>query len=177
MIEGRRLLVQIAVVSLSIACGYYLLRRTSSIEISTLKFPTKKKRLVILYGTTTGTAKDIAYKLSKAFSSTFSSVLVKDMRDYDYETFLPKEKHIIVIVSTYTDGNPPPSAVPFFQGIQDIVHDFRYSKGIPRAFVPPLTENYYNSADFLSKLRFCMIGLGGKVYKENYCLAVGFVII
>ena len=129
MIEGRRLLLQIAVLSLSLACGYYLFRQFSSIEISPIKLPNKKKRLVILYGTTTGTAKEMAYQLSKVFSNIFSSILIKDMRDYDYETYLPKEKHIIVILSTYTDGTPPPSALSFFQGIQDIVHDFRYSKG------------------------------------------------
>ena len=129
MIYSRRLLLQIAVLSLSLACGYYLFRRCSSIEISPIKLPIKKKRLVILYGTTTGTAKEMAHQLSKVFSNIFSSILIKDMRDYDYETYLPKEKHIIVILSTYTDGTPPPSAVPFFQGIQDIVHDFRYSKG------------------------------------------------
>ena len=129
MMEGRRLLLQIAILTLSLACGYYLLKQTSTMETSRVKFPLKKKRLVILYGTTTGTAKEMANKLSKAFSNIFSSILVKDMRDYDYETYLPKEKHIIVIISTYSEGTPPPSAVSFFQGIQDIVHDFRYSKG------------------------------------------------
>ena len=169
--ENRRLLLQIAVVTISLACGYYLFRSsiTPRNEVSIAKGTSKKKRLVILYGTITGTAKEIAHKIARGLSNTFGSVLVKDMRDYDYEEYLHKEQHLVVVLSTYTDGSPPPSTVQFFQGIQDILHDFRYSKGTKTNYFKIYSKLLL---DHLSKLRFAIIGLGGRVYGNKFCLPV-----
>lgn len=152
--QAQKLLLGTVVAAVAGFIGYYTLKRC---------FPTppiidnprnKKKRIVILYGTTTGTSKSFAHQIAQQLGSLFQSVIVKDLKDYDYEAYLHKEKYLLVLISTWSEGTPPVSCQPFFNGIQDILHDFRYSK------------------DHLSKLKFSILGLGAKVYKEHFCTPV-----
>lgn len=66
----------------------------------------------ILFGSQTGTAEGLAKKLLKTLKKGNFDPLVFDMADYD-RSRLPQEKNLLVIVSTYGDGEPPDSATEF----------------------------------------------------------------
>jgi len=68
--------------------------------------------VTILYGTQTGTAEGLAKKLSKQLVKKNFEPACFDMADYD-RTRLASEKNLIIIVSTYGDGEPPDSAAEF----------------------------------------------------------------
>lgn len=68
--------------------------------------------VTILYGTQTGTAAGLAKKLSKQLAKNRFEPACFDMADYDRGR-LATEKNLLVIVSTYGDGEPPDSAADF----------------------------------------------------------------
>lgn len=55
-----------------------------------------------------------------------------------------------MIVSTYTDGQPPANAAWFFKYVTEMACDFRYQK------------------DALKGLKFAVCGLGNSLYTENF---------
>ncbi len=72
-----------------------------------------KQPLLVLYGSQTGTAETLAKKTAKAAEAKgFSSKLVC-MEKFD-SVELPKEEHVLVITSTYGDGEPPDNAQGFW---------------------------------------------------------------
>ncbi len=66
----------------------------------------------ILFGSQTGTAEGLSKKLLKTLKKGNFDPLMFDMADYD-RSRLPNEKNLLVIVSTYGDGEPPDSATEF----------------------------------------------------------------
>ena len=60
---------------------------------------------------------------------------------------------LIFVVSTWTDGAPPPSAKTFFDWLHDMSLDFRVSNR------------------WLIKSKFAVFGLGNSLYDEHYCTA------
>jgi len=68
--------------------------------------------VTILYGTQTGTAEGLAKKLAKLLTKKNFEPVVFDMADYDHKR-IATEKNLLVIVSTYGDGEPPDSAAEF----------------------------------------------------------------
>ena len=118
--------------------------------------PASKRRIIILYGTTTGTAKTFSGLLDKRIkqSSTYIPVTkIVNLADFDAET-LSEQDIVLIISSTWTDGKSPESCFDFFDYVQEYAYDFRVSK------------------DHLSKITFAVFGLGGEIYGENYCKAV-----
>lgn len=68
-----------------------------------------------------------------------------------FETKKIKDTNILVlIVSTYTDGQPPANAAWFFKYVTEMACDFRYQK------------------DALKGLKFAVCGLGNSLYTENF---------
>ena len=65
----------------------------------------KRRKILIIYGTCTGTARRLALDLSKKFGSVFSSddvaITVVDAKDYD-EFTLDQEDMVLFICSTWT---------------------------------------------------------------------------
>lgn len=62
-----------------------------------------------------------------------------------------KENHILVIIiSTYTDGQAPPSAAWFHKYVTEMSCDFRFQK------------------DALKGMRYAVCGLGNRLYAENF---------
>ncbi len=116
--------------------------------------PKESKKVTILYGTCTGTAKLFAEKLTKRIDSCTKYVVeTADLKDYN-EDNLDKEDIVLFICSTWTDGEPPESAKQFFDWLKDYATDFRVSK------------------NHLSKLKFAVFGLGGDIYAEHFAKAV-----
>ncbi len=63
-----------------------------------------KRKVHILYATTTGTARSFANTLSKHIAKKYDlNVLVTDLKDYP-EKNLPKEDIVLYICSTYEGG-------------------------------------------------------------------------
>jgi sulfite reductase (NADPH) flavoprotein alpha-component len=68
--------------------------------------------VTVLFGSQTGTAEGLAKKLVKTLKKGNFEPNFQDMGTYDRER-LPLEKNLLVITSTYGDGEPPDSALEF----------------------------------------------------------------
>ena len=68
--------------------------------------------VTVLYGTQTGNAEGLAKKLLKTLKKRHFEATIADMADYGQDQ-LAKEKNLLVIVSTYGDGEPPDNAIEF----------------------------------------------------------------
>jgi sulfite reductase (NADPH) flavoprotein alpha-component len=99
--------------------------------------------LTILYGSQTGNAKTVASKIKAAAEQQGISVKLTDIGSYK-TTQLAKEKYLLIVTSTYGEGEPPESAVAF--------HKFLFSKKAPK----------------LDGLQFAVLGLGDTSY-EFFC--------
>ncbi|NXF26651.1 TYW1 synthase, partial [Rhodinocichla rosea] len=108
----------------------------------------------IFYGSQTGTAKRFAKSLAEAVFSLDLPVEIINMEDYDPEDGLVEEtssRNICVfLVATYTEGQPPESAVWFCKWLEEAANDFRVGKS------------------FLQGLRYAVFGLGNSAYVDHY---------
>ncbi|MES2996329.1 MAG: flavodoxin domain-containing protein [Verrucomicrobiota bacterium] len=68
--------------------------------------------VTVLYATQTGNAEGLAKKLFKTLAKGNFTPILANAEDYD-RTLLPKEENLLVIASTYGDGEPPDSAASF----------------------------------------------------------------
>ena len=71
------------------------------------------KPLVLLYGSQTGTAEGLAKKASKEAEKRGFAPKLVDMAKYETVDFT-KEENVLVITSTYGDGDPPDNAQAFW---------------------------------------------------------------
>jgi len=99
--------------------------------------------LTILFASQTGNAKGVAGKLKAAAEQLGLSVNLQDIASYKTNA-LAKEQHLILVTSTYGEGEPPESAVSF--------HKFLFGK----------------KATALPQLNFAVLGLGDSSY-EFFC--------
>ncbi|WAC18984.1 sulfite reductase subunit alpha [Luteolibacter sp. SL250] len=72
--------------------------------------------VTVLFGSQTGTAEGLAKKLFKTLKKGNYEPEVHDLSAYDISR-LPKEKNLLVITSTYGDGEPPDSALDFHKAL------------------------------------------------------------
>lgn len=75
------------------------------------------KPLVVLYGSQTGTAEGLAKKTSKEAEKRGFAPKLVDMAKYE-TVDLSKEQNVLVITSTYGDGDPPDNAQAFWDFLQ-----------------------------------------------------------
>ena len=75
------------------------------------------KPLVVLYGSQTGTAEELAKKTSKEAQKRGFAPKLVDMAKYE-TVDLSKEQNVLVITSTYGDGDPPDNAQAFWNFLQ-----------------------------------------------------------
>lgn len=99
--------------------------------------------LTILYGSQTGNAKGVASAIKAQAEARGLPVTLTSMADYKPKQ-LKKETHLLVVVSTYGEGEPPESAVDLFEQLK---------KG---------------KVGKLDGLRFAVLGLGDSSY-EFFC--------
>jgi sulfite reductase (NADPH) flavoprotein alpha-component len=74
--------------------------------------------VTILWGSQTGNAESCAKRMSKALTGGRFETQVFDMADYEVSK-LPSEKNVLVITSTYGDGEPPDNAADFMENLLD----------------------------------------------------------
>ncbi|KAF9561343.1 hypothetical protein CPC08DRAFT_635624 [Agrocybe pediades] len=113
-----------------------------------------KKRIVIFYGSQTGTAEEYAIRLAKEAKQKFGlASLVCDPEEYDFENLdqLPEDCAAFFVMATYGEGEPTDNAVQLMQNLQD--ESFEFSNGERK----------------LEGLKYVVFGLGNKTY-EHYNL-------
>jgi NADPH-ferrihemoprotein reductase len=114
----------------------------------------QNKRLVIFYGSQTGTAEEYAIRIAKEAKAKFGlSALVCDPEEYDIEHLdaLPADCVAVFVMATYGEGEPTDNAVPLMQSLAD--ESFSFSQGEHK----------------LDGTRYVVFGLGNRTY-EHYNL-------
>lgn len=96
---------------------------------------------VILYGTETGTAELVADAIADVLSADFDPSIY-DMTDYAAED-LDTDDFLVVICSTYGEGELPSGALPFADELDDEKPD-------------------------LNGMRFAVFGMGDSVYDDTF---------
>jgi len=113
-----------------------------------------KKRIVIFYGSQTGTAEEYAIRLAKEAKSKFGlASLVCDPEEYDFENLceIPDDCAVFFVMATYGEGEPTDNAVELCQKLSD--ESFEFTNGEHK----------------LPGLKYVVFGLGNKTY-EHYNL-------
>ena len=72
--------------------------------------------VLILYGTVTGNSETLAKKLADALRPTGLTARVRDMA-HCQPNVLKQANYVLVVASTYGDGEPPDDAAPFWQAV------------------------------------------------------------
>lgn len=103
------------------------------------------RRLAILYGTETGNAADVARSLETRARASGLNPVLSEMADYKVRQ-LSDEQDLLIIVSTYGEGDPPQPATGFFEFVEG------------------------RRAPKLDGMRFAVLALGDSSY-EFYCEA------
>lgn len=114
----------------------------------------QKKRLVIFYGSQTGTAEEYAIRLAKEAKSKYGlTSLVCDPEEYDFDNLdqIPSDCAAFFVMATYGEGEPTDNAVQLTQNLAD--ESFEFSNG----------------EHMLPGLKYVIFGLGNKTY-EHYNL-------
>jgi hypothetical protein len=74
----------------------------------------RRRSCRVLYGTIAGSAANLANSFAQRLRSTFPeelAVTCGSLEEYEGDTLLAESGFIVLVVSTYTEGTPPPSAV------------------------------------------------------------------
>ncbi|KMZ72931.1 Sulfite reductase [NADPH] flavoprotein alpha-component [Zostera marina] len=116
------------------------------INIPNLTTPLRKPKL--FFASQTGTSEALARNLHVLLASNGIDFDLVDPRSYEPED-LPKESLVLIVVSTWDDGNPPPSMGFLYQWLSESTEDFRIGKSI------------------LSRCKFAAFGVGSRSYGEE----------
>jgi len=109
------------------------------------------KKLKVFFGSQTGTSKLWAETLARDAKSRGMLVTTKDLASSDPEDFnQDKEAISVVVISTYTDGQPPETCATFYSLLDDVANDFRVSK------------NHFEG------VKYAVFGIGHSVYGNNF---------
>lgn len=117
----------------------------ASVQQPAQPLPPQARKLTILYGTETGNAAELAHQLEAAARDRRLEPVVVDMADYKVRQ-LGQEQDLLIVVSTYGEGDPPQPATGFFEFVEG------------------------RKAPKLDGVRFAVLALGDSTY-EYYCQA------
>lgn len=94
-----------------------LLRAAGGVPFGEAVTASGARTLTILYGTETGNSRELANGLADAARGHGLAPQVFDMSDYKQRR-LKDEQDVLIVVSTYGEGDPPQPAVDFFEFIE-----------------------------------------------------------
>uniref|UniRef100_A0A0B7A5C3 tRNA 4-demethylwyosine synthase (AdoMet-dependent) n=1 Tax=Arion vulgaris TaxID=1028688 RepID=A0A0B7A5C3_9EUPU len=121
---------------------------------TTSRITKQKRKLTILYGSQTGKGKVFAENVQTKVEAAGFIATVADLSSYDHENLFQSEAEegniCILVVSTYTEGQPPEGAKWFYTWLEDMAEDFRVTKAT------------------LAGLNFAVVGLGNSLYPDHF---------
>lgn len=109
----------------------------------TVVSPPVVKEATIIFGSQTGNGESIAEELTAKLKSNGYDITLTSMSDFKPNA-LKKIEHLLLIVSTHGEGDPPDTAIPF--------HDFMHGRRAPQ----------------LEHLKYSILSLGDSSY-EFFC--------
>ena len=93
-----------------------ILRTALSLRAEWTSVHDNSDTVLILYGTVTGTAQSLAHRVAAALSAAGVTVRVRDMAHCQPQV-LTKTRCVLLVVSTYGDGEPPDDVTPFWEAV------------------------------------------------------------
>jgi sulfite reductase (NADPH) flavoprotein alpha-component len=121
--------------------------------------PRKKIPLTVLYGTDSGNAEGVADQARKAAAKQGFTARLVDMADTD-PAAVAKAEHLLVVVSTWGEGDPPERAVEFYQAL--MAEDAPRFDGVPFAVLALGDSSYVNFCEIGRQIDARLEALGGK---------------
>ena len=125
-------------------------------DINTQVLDESIKKIVIVYGTTTGNAETFAKMLEDFYKNQTTIITeVHSLSDIEAEDRLPiwaKEINtaFVVLISTHEGGSPPDNAKWFYTWLEESSKDFRVQHSM------------------LKGLKYAVFGLGNSLYSDHY---------
>ncbi|GLT40092.1 hypothetical protein SLA2020_142500 [Shorea laevis] len=141
-------LTLLAILSATSFYFFYRSRRLKLLRLSANSEPNLRKGK-LFFISQTGTSKSLAHRLHHLLSSNNLPFDLVDPQDYEPED-LPKESIVLIIASTWEDGNPPPKSRFFVNWLAETSTDFRAGSLL------------------LANCKFAVFGVGSKVYGESF---------
>lgn len=147
----NRLLPSISVTQQSWLSGYLTAVSSASVpsggvavlERPAIEVPTAVKEITVLYGSQTGNGQGIAEQAAAKLKEQSFEVIIQSMNDFKPNN-LKKIENLLLVVSTHGEGDPPDTALPFFE--------FLHGKRAPK----------------LDHLHYSVLALGDSSY-EFFC--------
>ena len=102
-------------------------------------------KITILYGTETGNSEYLSDLLSQAFDDHSLDNQIFDLGEYEGEQ-IKDENTIVIITSTYGNGEPPSNAQAFYEYLEELLKQ--------------------GQTTVLQKIRFAVCGLGDRTFQN-----------
>ncbi|EDY83732.1 flavodoxin, putative [Verrucomicrobiia bacterium DG1235] len=87
-------------------------------------------KITVIYGTETGNCKGLAAKVAKKAAKNGVDIDVIDLATYDIDQLASLEEPLLIIISTWDDGAPPPKCEATFNKLmerEEPLPDLRYT--------------------------------------------------
>ena len=121
--------------------------------------PRKKIPLTVLYGTDSGNAEGVADAAKKAAAKSGFAARIVDMADTE-PAEMAKAEHLLVITSTWGEGDPPERAAAFYQAL--MADDAPRFDGVPFSVLALGDSSYVNFCETGRQIDARLEALGGK---------------
>jgi sulfite reductase (NADPH) flavoprotein alpha-component len=121
--------------------------------------PRRKIPLTVLYGTDSGNAEGVADAAKKAAAKSGFAARIVDMADTE-PAEMARSEHLLVIVSTWGEGDPPERAAPFYHAL--MADDAPRFDGVPFSVLALGDSSYVNFCETGCQIDARLEALGGK---------------